>query len=68
MEANALVAYDISGATNATTTTTGQEQGMDGQDLSITRQLRLPMEINHLKTPSVLRTTSGNAEKKLKIR
>ncbi len=56
-------------ATNATAATTeGQGQEVLSQDLHITRQLGLEIARNQLGNPGVLKATSGNAGKRLKIR
>ena len=69
---NALIAYERSDATDATdataATTGGQRDGVDGQNLQVARQLMLEMEKNQLGTPGILRATSGNAAKRLKMR
>lgn len=63
---NALIAYDASDATDATTE--GQEQEAGSQSLQITRQLELEIEKNQLGNPGVLKATSGNAAKRWKMR
>lgn len=69
VEGNALIAYEGSDAFDANAATTGgQGDGVDGQDLQVTRQLMLEMEKSQLGTPGVLRATSGNAGKRLKLR
>ncbi len=69
VEGNALIAYERSDATDATAATTGgQKDGIDGQNLQVARQLMLEMEKNQLGTPGILRATSGNAGKRLKMR
>ncbi len=69
IEGNALIEYKRSDATDATAATTGgQRDGVDGQNLQVARQLMLEMEKNQLGTPGILRATSGNAGKQLKMR
>ena len=69
LEGNALIAYEMRNATDVTAATTGeQSQGVEGQDVLVDRQPMLEMNKNQLGTPGVLRATSGNAGKQLKMR
>ncbi len=62
---DALVAYDAYDATAATTE--GQKHEALSQSLQIARQSELETERNQLWNPGILKATSGNAAKRLKM-
>lgn len=65
MGSNALIAYDETNATNATTATMeGYEKEVESQNFMITRQFEREMEKNQLRNLGVLKTNSGNAAKR----